>query len=91
MFGVKRIARVRASEASSRKVKEAIEGYLYLAPTFIIMTIFVFIPLISSVFQISMNNVEPFGNRSLVSCITKKEVKRFSRNSLKLKEYHLFA
>lgn len=40
----------------------AIEGYLYLAPTLIILTIFVFIPIISSV-QISTTRVAPFGGR----------------------------
>jgi sn-glycerol 3-phosphate transport system permease protein len=43
-----------------RKVWEAIEGYLYLAPTLIILTIFVFIPIITS-FQISLTRVAPFG------------------------------
>ena len=44
-----------------RKFFSAIEGYLYLAPTLIVLTIFVFIPIIAS-FQLSLTRVAPFGN-----------------------------
>lgn len=46
------------------KVLAAIEGYAYLAPTLIVLTIFVFIPIITS-FQLSLTRVAPFGNRSI--------------------------
>ncbi|MGJ3237951.1 MAG: carbohydrate ABC transporter permease [Anaerolineae bacterium] len=46
---------------SWRKVRSALEGYAYIAPTLIVLTIFVFIPIISS-FQISLTRVAPFGN-----------------------------
>lgn len=48
-------------EARRRRFFAAIEGYLYLAPTLIVLTIFVFIPIISS-FQLSLNRAAPFGN-----------------------------
>ncbi|MEO1290591.1 MAG: sugar ABC transporter permease, partial [Chloroflexota bacterium] len=44
-----------------KKIKAALEGYAYIAPTLIVLTIFVFIPIISS-FQISLTRVAPFGN-----------------------------
>jgi ABC-type sugar transport system permease subunit len=44
------------------KFGSALEGYLYLAPTFIILTIFVFIPIITS-FNLSLNRVAPFGSQ----------------------------
>jgi sn-glycerol 3-phosphate transport system permease protein len=47
-----------------RKVFAALEGYAYLAPTLIILTIFVFIPIITS-FQMSLTRVAPFGNRTI--------------------------
>lgn len=40
----------------------ALEGYLYLAPTLIILTIFVFVPVFTS-FNLSLNRIAPFGNR----------------------------
>lgn len=47
-----------------RKVFEAMEGYLYLAPTLIVLVVFVFIPIISS-FQLSLNRAAPFGNQTI--------------------------
>lgn len=44
-----------------KKVMTALEGYAYLAPTLIVLAIFVFIPIITS-FQISLTRVAPFGN-----------------------------
>jgi len=38
-----------------------LEGYAYLAPTLVVLSIFVFIPIISS-FQLSLTRVAPFGN-----------------------------
>lgn len=64
MSRVRRVPRIRASDISSRKVKGAIEGYLYLAPALIILTIFVFVPIVSS-FQMSLTRVAPFGNRTI--------------------------
>ncbi|NCF67907.1 MAG: ABC transporter permease subunit [Chloroflexi bacterium] len=58
-----------ASKARSRtrrrqKFKSAIEGYLYLAPTLIILSIFVFIPIFTS-FRLSLNRVAPFGSQMI--------------------------
>ncbi|MEZ4620747.1 MAG: sugar ABC transporter permease [Caldilineaceae bacterium] len=39
-----------------------VEGFLYLAPTLIGLTIFVFIPIFTS-FSLSLNRVAPFGNQ----------------------------
>lgn len=47
-----------------KKVLAALEGYAYLAPTLIVLTIFVFIPIVTS-FQMSLTRVAPFGNRTL--------------------------
>lgn len=49
---------------SRRQLLAAVEGYLYLAPTLIILIIFVFMPIISS-FQLSLNRAAPFGNRTI--------------------------
>ena len=43
-----------------RKIIKSLEGYLYLAPTLIILGIFVFWPIVSS-FQMSLTRVAPFG------------------------------
>ncbi len=50
--------------AAKRKknILAAIEGYLYLAPTLIILAIFVFLPVITS-FNLSLNRIAPFGNK----------------------------
>lgn len=45
-----------------RNVRAAVEGYLYLAPTLIGLTVFVFIPIFTS-FRLSLNRVAPFGGR----------------------------
>ena len=50
-----------AKNISRQQLKNALVGYAYLAPTLIILTIFVFIPIITS-FQISLTRVAPFGN-----------------------------
>lgn len=58
-----------ASKARSRvrrrqKFKSALEGYLYLAPTLIILSIFVFIPIFTS-FRLSLNRIAPFGSQMI--------------------------
>ncbi len=45
-------------------IKTTLEGYLYLAPTLIVLAIFVFAPVVTS-FQLSLNRVAPFGNRMI--------------------------
>ena len=52
-----------ASPKTKKRVRSAIEGYLYLAPTLIILTIFVYIPVITS-FTLSLNRKAPFGNQT---------------------------
>lgn len=54
----------KSSWYSRRKLFSTIEGYLYLAPTLIVLTVFVFIPVFSS-FQLSTTRVAPFGNRTI--------------------------
>jgi ABC-type sugar transport system permease subunit len=49
---------------TKRKILSGLEGYAYLAPTLIVLTIFVFIPIITS-FQMSMTRVAPFGNKTI--------------------------
>ena len=44
-------------------VWSALEGYLYLLPTLIILGVFVFYPIISS-FNLSLTRVAPFGNQT---------------------------
>ncbi len=43
-----------------QQVKEALEAYLYLAPTLIILSIFVFYPIVDS-FNLSLTRTSPFG------------------------------
>lgn len=45
-----------------RHLKAFAEGYLYLAPTLIVLAIFVFLPVFTS-FSLSLNRIAPFGNR----------------------------
>ncbi len=53
----------RSTSQRWRSIKAAIEGYLYLAPTLIILGIFVFAPVFTS-FNLSLNRIAPFGNRT---------------------------
>ncbi|MDX1688489.1 MAG: sugar ABC transporter permease [Candidatus Promineifilaceae bacterium] len=46
------------------KFKSAVEGYLYLAPTLIILIIFVFIPIFTS-FRLSLSRIAPFGSQTI--------------------------
>lgn len=45
-----------------KRLKTALEGYLYLAPTLIILAVFVYVPVITS-FNLSLNRIAPFGNQ----------------------------
>lgn len=47
-----------------KKVFNTVEGYLYLAPTLIVLGIFVFWPIYSS-FQMSLTRVAPFGGATI--------------------------
>ena len=47
-----------------QKVKSALEGYLYLLPSLVILTIFVFIPIVTS-FRLSLTRIAPFGGKSI--------------------------
>lgn len=47
-----------------RAIKAGLEGYLYVAPTLIVLLIFVFIPVITS-FNLSLNRIAPFGGRQI--------------------------
>lgn len=65
--GTERSAIIPGSSTGSRfwqKFKAASEGYLYLAPTLIILTIFVFIPIVTS-FQLSLTRIAPFGSQTI--------------------------
>ncbi len=56
--------RSRFSLPTRRQLLAAAEGYLYLAPTLIILIIFVFYPIFSA-FQLSLSRAAPFGNQTL--------------------------
>lgn len=58
------VAGGRRSAASWNRIKTAVEGYLYLAPTLTILLIFVFLPVFTS-FNLSLNRTAPFGGRML--------------------------
>lgn len=45
-----------------KRIRSAIEGYLYLSPTFLILGVFTFIPIITS-FTLSLNRIAPFGGQ----------------------------
>jgi sn-glycerol 3-phosphate transport system permease protein len=57
-------AAISGSAKAWRKSKAAVEGYLYLAPTLIILTVFVFIPIFTS-FRLSLSRVAPFGSQTI--------------------------
>lgn len=52
----------RFNQKTRNAVWSALEGYLYLTPTFIILTLFVFVPIVTS-FTLSLNRVAPFGGQ----------------------------
>ncbi len=47
-----------------RKIKATLEGFLYLFPSLLILTIFVYIPIVTS-FQMSLTRVAPFGSKTI--------------------------
>ena len=53
---------VPVSSKKWNQFKEALEGYLYLSPTVIVLGIFTFLPIITS-FTLSLNRIAPFGNQ----------------------------
>lgn len=57
-------AAVGVTNKKWRIAKATLEGYIYLAPTLIILTIFVFIPIITS-FRLSLTRVAPFGSQTI--------------------------
>ncbi|HIP70397.1 MAG TPA: sugar ABC transporter permease [Anaerolineae bacterium] len=57
-------AQSRKRRKTWNKVKAAIEGYLYLTPTLIILAIFVYIPIFTS-FRLSLTRIAPFGNQTI--------------------------
>lgn len=58
------LPKIKTYNKNWEKVKSAIEGYLYLLPSLIILTIFVFIPIVTS-FQLSLTRIAPFGGKSI--------------------------
>ncbi|NKQ36616.1 MAG: sugar ABC transporter permease [Chloroflexi bacterium] len=57
-------AQSRKRRKTWKKVKAAIEGYLYLTPTLVILAIFVYIPIFTS-FRLSLTRIAPFGNQTI--------------------------
>jgi sn-glycerol 3-phosphate transport system permease protein len=60
--GTSSVASVPRSSRRWRTAKATVEGLLYLAPTFLILGIFTFVPIITS-FRLSLNRIAPFGNQ----------------------------
>ncbi len=54
----------RKSNGRSKQLKSFFEGMAYLAPSLLILGIFVFVPIITS-FQLSLNRIAPFGNQMI--------------------------
>lgn len=54
----------RNSNGRSKQFKSFLEGMAYLAPSLLILGIFVFVPIITS-FQLSLNRIAPFGNQMI--------------------------
>ena len=52
----------RPTSKRIKTLKAALEGYLYLAPTLIVLAIFVYLPVFAS-FKLSLNRIAPFGNQ----------------------------
>ncbi len=57
-------AQSRKRRKTWNKVKAAVEGYLYLTPTLVILAIFVYIPIFTS-FRLSLTRIAPFGNQTI--------------------------
>ena len=47
-----------------RSMKAAVEGYLYVVPTLLVLAIFVYMPVVTS-FRLSLNRIAPFGGRQI--------------------------
>ncbi len=58
------IAQAKKKQKTRKDRRAAIEGYLYLAPTLIILAIFVYIPIVNS-FRLSLNRIAPFGSQMI--------------------------
>lgn len=54
----------RSRNGRSQQIKSFLEGMAYLAPSLLILGIFVFVPIITS-FQLSLNRIAPFGNQMI--------------------------
>jgi sn-glycerol 3-phosphate transport system permease protein len=52
------------NEKRKKNVKAFLEGMAYLAPSILILGIFVFVPIVTS-FQLSLNRIAPFGNQMI--------------------------
>jgi sn-glycerol 3-phosphate transport system permease protein len=52
------------NEKRKKSIKAFLEGMGYLAPTLLILGLFVFLPIITS-FQLSLNRIAPFGNQMI--------------------------
>ncbi len=63
-YAPRTISAANKKKIRKRKVKAALEGFLYLLPTLFILSIFVFIPIITS-FQMSLTRIAPFGNQTI--------------------------
>jgi sn-glycerol 3-phosphate transport system permease protein len=50
------------SQKRWNNIKSALEAYLYLSPTMIVLGLFTFLPIITS-FTLSLNRIAPFGNQ----------------------------
>jgi sn-glycerol 3-phosphate transport system permease protein len=56
------ISQAASSQKRWNNFKTALEGYLYLSPTMIVLGIFTFLPIFTS-FTLSLNRIAPFGNQ----------------------------
>lgn len=63
-LGTSSEALVRSKTSRWKSIKATLEGYLYLAPTLIILGVFVFLPVFTS-FTMSLNRTAPFGSRQI--------------------------
>jgi ABC-type sugar transport system permease subunit len=58
------VSQATSSVRRMNHLKATVEGYLYLAPTLVVLTIFVFVPVVTS-FTLSLNRIAPFGGRQI--------------------------
>jgi sn-glycerol 3-phosphate transport system permease protein len=52
------------NEKRKKNIKAFMEGMAYLAPSLLILSIFVFVPIVTS-FQLSLNRIAPFGSQMI--------------------------